>query len=371
MALAEWREKVTTSRTRLTDAQEYLALDHLVSEKDRLEAEMSDPELWTSDPIKARKLGTELAAVNGDLEALENLAGRVSDAETLFELGLEMDDESVEPELISMLEFIDKKLESLEIQSLFIGEYDTADAVCEIHSGAGGVDAQDWAEMMLRMYTRWAERRGFEVEIDEVAEGNEAGISRATFIIKGRYAYGLLAAERGTHRLVRISPFDQQARRQTSFAAFTLSPFMEDVPDVVVEDKDIRVDTYRSTGAGGQHINTTDSAVRITHLRTGIVVSCQNQRSQIQNRDRAMQVLKSKLADLAVQEREAHVASISGPQTDAAWGNQIRSYVLAPYQMVKDLRTNHETAKVDAVLDGEIEEFMEAWLQWRRNPTTD
>ncbi len=371
MALSELREQVATSRSRLVDAQEYLALDHLKSEKDRLEAEMSDPELWTNDPIKARKLGTELAAINDDLNSLDSLGTKVSDAETLLELGLEMGDESVEPELMDLLGDVGQRLEALEIQSLFSGPYDNSDAVCEIHSGAGGVDAQDWAEMMLRMYIRWAERRGFEVEIDEITEGGEAGISSVTFIVKGRHAYGLLAAERGIHRLVRISPFDQQARRQTSFAAFTLSPFMEDVPDVVVEEKDIRVDTYRSTGAGGQHINTTDSAVRITHYRTGIVVSCQNQRSQIQNRERAMQVLKSKLADVANQEREAQIASISGPQKDAAWGNQIRSYVLAPYQMVKDLRTNHETAKVDAVLDGEIEEFMEAWLQWRRNPTTD
>jgi peptide chain release factor 2 len=371
MALTELRDPVASSRARLIEAQGYLALDHLRSEKDRLEAEMSDPELWTSDPSKARKLGGELAAVNDDLGALESLDEKVSDAETLLEMGLDAGEESLEPELKEMLSEIGKRLEALEIQSLFSGPYDTADAVCEIHSGAGGVDAQDWAEMMLRMYIRWAERRGFSVEIDEVTEGNEAGISSATFIVKGRYAYGLLAAERGIHRLVRISPFDQQARRQTSFAAFTLSPFMEEVADVTVEEKDLRVDTYRSTGAGGQHINTTDSAVRITHLPTGIVVTCQNQRSQIQNRERAMQVLLSKLADLAVQQRAAQVSAISGPQKDAAWGNQIRSYVLAPYQMVKDLRTNFETAKVDDVLDGDIEPLMESWLQWRRNPTTD
>ena len=204
-----------------------------------------------------------------------------------------------------------------------------------------------------------------------LTEGNEAGISSATFIVKGRYAYGLLHAEAGTHRLVRISPFDSQARRQTSFAGFTVAPFMEDIPDIVIEEKDIRVDTYRATGAGGQHINTTDSAIRITHLPTGVVVTCQNQRSQIQNRARAMQVLAAKLAELAREEREAQVASIAGPTSAAAWGNQIRSYVLAPYQMVKDLRTQHETAKVDAVLDGDIEEFMEAWLHWRRDPTSD
>ena len=225
--------------------------------------------------------------------------------------------------------------------------------------------------MMLRMYIRWAEGRGFDVEIDELTEGGEAGIMSASFIIKGRYAYGLLAAERGIHRLVRISPFDNQGRRQTSFAAFTLAPFMEEIPDVVVDEKDLRIDTYRATGAGGQHINTTDSAVRITHLPTGVVVSCQNERSQIQNRARAMQVLVAKLADRAREERSAEVAAISGPQKDAAWGNQIRSYVLAPYQLVKDLRSNYETGNVQAVIDGDLdalEAFMEAWLRWRRTP---
>ena len=368
MAVGELREQIESVRSRLVDAQQYLGLDHLRSEKERLEVEMSDPELWTSDPSKARRLGADLASTNDDLGSLEALGGKVEDAETLFELGIEEDDESVEVELRGLLADISTRLEALELQSLFSGEHDSSDAVCEIHSGAGGVDAQDWAEMMLRMYTRWAERRGFDVEIDAVTEGNEAGISSATFIVKGRYAYGLLHAERGIHRLVRISPFDGQARRQTSFAAFTVAPFLEDIPDVVIEEKDLRVDTYRSTGAGGQHINTTDSAIRITHLPTGIVVTCQNQRSQIQNRARAMQVLAAKLAEVAREEREAQVATIAGPQKDAAWGNQIRSYVLAPYQMVKDLRTQHETAKVDDVLDGDIEDFMEAWLQWRRTP---
>ncbi len=370
MALIEHRDAVASAMARLTEAEGYLAIDHLRMEKDRLETEMSDPEIWTEDPSKARKLGVQLAAVNDDLDALQSLRIRVEDCETLLSMGMEEGDESLESELIEALADVRKRLEVLEIQSLFSGEHDTSDAVCEIHAGAGGVDAQDWAQMMLRMYVRWAERRGFEVEIDEVTEGGEAGISSATFIVKGRHAYGLLHAERGIHRLVRISPFDQQARRQTSFAAFTVTPFMEEVPDVVIEEKDLRVDTYRATGAGGQHINTTDSAVRITHMPSGVVVSCQNERSQIQNRARAMQVLASKLAERAREEREAALSSISGPQKEAAWGNQIRSYVLAPYQMVKDLRTQHETAKVDAVLDGDIEEFMEAWLQWRRNPTT-
>ena len=368
MAVSELRDEVTQARQRLKEAEGYLGLDHLRSEKNRLEAEMSDPTLWTDSPEKARTLGAGLAAANADLAILELLASKVEDAETLLELGLEESDPSLELELCETLVDIGKRLDVLELRSLFTGEHDEADAVCEIHAGAGGVDAQDWANMMLRMYIRWAEGRGFDVEMDELTEGGEAGIMSATFIIKGRYAYGLLAAERGIHRLVRISPFDNQGRRQTSFAAFTLAPFMEEIPDVVVDEKDLRIDTYRATGAGGQHINTTDSAVRITHLPTGVVVSCQNERSQIQNRARAMQVLVAKLADRAREEREAQVAAISGPQKDAAWGNQIRSYVLAPYQMVKDLRTLHETAKVDTVLDGDLDPFMEAWLRWRRTP---
>lgn len=369
MALREHLDGIDSLKGRLEEAQNYLGLDHLIMEKGRLEAELSDPDIWSANPEKARGLGGELAAANADLEALSTLASVIDDAATLCELGIEEGDESLEPEVVSAMADANKRLESLELRSLFSGTYDASDAVCEIHAGQGGVDAQDWANMMLRMYTRWATNRGFEVEIDDVSEGAEAGIMSATFIIKGRYAYGLLAAERGTHRLVRISPFDNQGRRQTSFAALTVTPFMEDIPDITIEDKDIRVDTYRATGAGGQHINTTDSAIRITHLATGIVVTCQNQRSQIQNRERAMQVLKAKLAEVAREEREAQLANISGPKTEAAWGNQIRSYVLQPYQMVKDLRSEHETAKVDQVLDGDLDEFMEAWLRWRRTPT--
>jgi peptide chain release factor 2 len=371
MALREHFDTVDALKVRLVEAQNYLGLDHLNMEKDRLEAELSDPDIWSANPEKARGLGAELAAANADLDALASLATVIDDASTLCEMGIEENDESLEPEIVALTTDANKRLEAVELRSLFSGEYDHSDAVCEIHAGQGGVDAQDWANMMLRMYSRWASNRGFEVELDDVSEGAEAGIMSATFIIKGRYAYGLLAAERGTHRLVRISPFDNQGRRQTSFAALTVTPFMEDIPDVTIEEKDIRVDTYRATGAGGQHINTTDSAIRITHFKTGIVVTCQNQRSQTQNKDRAMQVLKAKLAEVARDEREAQLANISGPKTDAAWGNQIRSYVLQPYQMVKDLRSEHETAKVDQVLDGDLDEFMEAWLRWRRTPTSN
>jgi peptide chain release factor 2 len=262
---------------------------------------------------------------------------------------------------------LDRRMVQLELQSLFSGEYDDRDAVAEVHAGAGGTDAQDWAEMLLRMYQRWAERRGFSVEVDEATPGQEAGLLSATFIVRGRFAYGLLATERGVHRLVRMSPFDSQHRRQTSFASLDVVPFLEDVSDEVdIDDKELRVDTYRSSGAGGQHVNKTDSAVRITHLPTGLVVAVQNERSQHQNRAKAMQILAAKLAERSREERRAELESLGGERADNAWGNQIRSYVLAPYQMVKDLRTGAETGNVEAVLDGDIDEFMEAELRRQR-----
>ena len=251
---------------------------------------------------------------------------------------------------------------------MFTGDYDERDAVCEVHAGEGGTDAQDWAEMLLRMYGRWAERRKFEIEIDEVSEGREAGILSATFIVQGRYAYGLLSAEQGTHRLVRISPFDGNARRQTSFASLEVVPFLEDLSDEVeIDEKDLRIDTYRSSGAGGQHVNVTDSAVRITHLPSGIVVSCQNERSQHQNKARAMQILAAKLAD---RQRDARPGRAVGDQrpddTRPRWAPRSAATCSRPYQLVKDLRTDHEVGNPDAVLDGDLDGFMESWLRWRR-----
>ncbi len=237
----------------------------------------------------------------------------------------------------------------------------------EIHAKDGGTDAQDWAEMLLRMYQRWVERRGFSMEIDDVSAGQEAGILSATFIIKGRYAFGLMSSERGVHRLVRMSPFDAQHRRHTSFAAVTVVPFLENLSDEVpIDEKDLRIDTYRSSSAGGQHVNVTDSAVRITHLPSGIVVSCQNERSQHQNKARAMQILAARLAERAREERVAELSAMAGPKAQVGWGSQIRSYVLAPFQLVKDLRTGYETGNVAAVLDGDLDPFMEAFLRWRR-----
>ncbi len=356
---------------RLGEAQGYLGIDALRKRRAGLEAEAARPDLW-DDPERARSVTRELGQVADDVDAFDRLQRSLEDAEVLFELVDEAAsagaaDEVLAVELEEAIAALDTRLGRLELQSLLSGEHDERDAVAEVHAGAGGTDAQDWTEMLLRMYTRWAERRGFTVEIDEVTEGKEAGLLSATFIVKGRFAFGLLSAERGVHRLVRISPFDSQSRRQTSFASLDVIPFLEDLSDEVqIDEKDLRVDTYRSSGAGGQHVNKTDSAVRLTHLPTGIVVSVQNERSQHQNRARAMQILAAKLAQRSRDERQAEIDQLSGDRTENAWGNQIRSYTLAPFQLVKDVRTKVETGNVDAVLDGDLDQLIEAELRRRR-----
>jgi peptide chain release factor 2 len=356
---------------RLDEAKGYLRIDALRERKSELEAAAAEPGLW-DDQDRARQVTTELGRASDDLARFDALASGLADARVLVEMVIESadagePDEGLEAELGQSVAELERALGQLELQSLFQGEYDESDAIAEVHAGAGGTDAQDWCEMMLRMYSRWAERRGLAVEVDEATEGQEAGLLSATFIVKGRFAYGLLSAERGVHRLVRMSPFDSQHRRQTSFASLEVTPFLEDLSDEVeIDEKDLRIDTYRASGAGGQHINKTDSAVRLTHLPTGVVVSCQNERSQHQNKARAMQILSAKLAERARAERQAEMNELTGERIDNAWGSQIRSYVLAPYQLVKDLRTNVETGNVEAVLDGDLDEFMEAELRRRR-----
>ncbi len=353
-------------RQRLAEAERYLDLDSKRKRLSELEAEVGRPDLW-DDGERARSVTTEFGRLGDDVKLHDDLEAHLGDAETLHELAVEEGDESVDSELEAAVADLSRRLDALELRSLFSADYDEHDAVCEVHAGAGGTDAQDWAQMMVRMYQRWAERHGFGFELEDESPGQEAGILSATFIVRGQHAYGLLSGERGTHRLVRISPFDAQARRQTSFASFDVVPFLEDLSDEVeVDEKDLRVDTYRSSGAGGQHVNVTDSAVRLTHLPTGIVVSCQNERSQHQNKARAMQILAAKLAERQREERRSELEAISGPQTQAAWGTQIRSYVQAPYQLVKDHRSEHETGNVQAVLDGDLDAFMEAYLRWRR-----
>jgi peptide chain release factor 2 len=350
---------------RVSDARAYLRVEEAQRRLGELEAEASKPDLWDNVDY-ARKVTTELSAVKEDIDLVEGLEGRLSDVGTLDELAREEGDESLEPEIEEAIVELQHELDRLELRALFTGEHDERDAICEVHSGAGGTDAQDWTDMLLRMYTRWAERRGFAVELDERQEGQEAGITSATFIVKGRYAYGMLAGERGVHRLIRISPFDANARRQTAFASLDCVPALDEAEEPDIDPNDLRIDTYRSSGAGGQHVNVTDSAVRITHLPSGIVVSCQNERSQIQNRAKAMQILGARLAQRQREERRKELEALSGEKRDVAFGSQIRSYTLAPYQLVKDERTRYETGNVQAVLDGDIDAFIEAYLQWRR-----
>ncbi len=364
--MRDFSDDLADLRRRIDEARVYLRIEELLLARPQLETEASRPDLW-DDPDLARKINGELSACTEDLELYEQLSSRLEDAETLHELGREEGDESVEAEVQESMVSLAADLGELELRALFTGEYDDTNAICEIQSGEGGADAQDWANMLLRMFLRWAEKRGFDVELDEVSAGNEAGISSATFLVNGRHAYGRLRSEHGVHRLVRISPFNAQGKRQTAFAALKVTPFLEDVPDIEIDEKDLRIDTYRSSGAGGQHVNVTDSAVRITHLPTGIVTSCQNERSQHQNKDRAMQILRAKLAERQREERMAELSNIRGEQRSVGFGSQIRSYVTQPYQMVKDLRSGYEVGNVDAVFDGDLDGFMEAYLQWERS----
>ncbi len=352
-------------------AGEYLSIAEARARHEALAGEVEAPDLW-DDQDHARHVTTELGRLGNDLDRYDALGRSIDDCTVLAEfaresLGGDEPDWSSLGELTTELESLGRALDALETESLFRGPYDQNDAIVELHAGAGGTDAQDWTEMLVRMYSRWAERRGFVVEVDEATEGQEAGLLSATFIVKGRYAYGWLSSERGVHRLVRISPFDSQARRQTSFASLDVTPLLEgDASEVEIDEKELRIDTYRSSGAGGQHVNKTDSAIRITHLPTGVVVSCQNERSQHQNRARAMQILEAKLAERARAQRQAEMDALSGTRADNAWGSQIRSYVQAPYQLVKDHRTDVETGNVEAVLDGDLDAFMEAELRRQR-----
>ncbi len=364
--MQDFTDQISAMRSRLCDARTYLRIDDLRARLPQLEAEASRPDLW-DDRDKARKLTSELAGVNEDLEMFRRLEVDVIETETLHELAREELDESLEPEIGEGLESLGIRFADLEMRALFVGEFDQGDAVCQIKSGEGGTDAQDWAEIMMRMYDRWADRRGFELEITSASAGTEAGLSSIEFILKGCRAYGLMHAEHGVHRLVRISPFNNEGKRQTAFAAVQVAPFFEDVTDEIeIDEKELRIDTYRSSGAGGQHVNVTDSAVRITHLPTGIVTGCQNERSQHQNKERAMKMMAARLLDLERRRRQKEIAGITGEQRNVGFGSQIRSYVLQPYQMVKDLRSGHETAQVQAVLNGDVEQFMEAYLRWSR-----
>jgi len=330
--------------------------DAVASRVAELEQELGEPGFW-DDQARATAVSTEHSRLSKRLERYERLQREHDDAAELLEL---------EPDLAgdieSQLQPIRSELERLQEDALFNGEYDTGDAVVSVHSGAGGTDAQDWTEMLLRMYLRWAEDRGFQTELVEASPGEEAGLKSATLTVRGENAYGLFKAERGVHRLVRLSPFDSAHRRHTAFAQVVVAPLLPDSEAVEIDEGDLRIDTYRASGAGGQHVNKTDSAVRITHLPTGIVVQCQNERSQASNKQTAMRILRSRLAELAEEEREAELARERGAKVDVGFGSQIRSYVLHPYQMVKDHRTDFEAGNAQGVLDGALDGFVREYL---------
>ncbi|HVW18017.1 MAG TPA: peptide chain release factor 2 [Solirubrobacteraceae bacterium] len=359
MADAPTPQRLAAIREQLTTLASSVDPDALEARAAELEAQMGAPGFW-DDQERAPKVSAEHARVSRRAEQLRALERDVDDLEGLAELAAE--DESIASELEEQLAAVEARLSELELERLFSGRYDAGDALVTVNAGAGGTDAQDWAEMVLRMEMRWAEGRGFDVELLEVSPGEEAGIKSATFRVGGENAYGLYGAEKGVHRLVRLSPFDSARRRQTSFAGVEVAPVIEDDTEVEINPDDLQVDTYRASGAGGQHVNKTDSAVRITHRPTGIVVQCQNERSQTQNRDTAMKMLRSKLVELREREHAEELAREKGEAQDVNFGSQIRSYVLHPYTMVKDHRTNFEVGNAQGVLDGDLDGFVRAEL---------
>ncbi len=327
---------------------------------------MGEPSFW-DDAEEAQKINKELNDVKISVDKYKSLVAKSEDMETLWEMGMEEGDDSMEEEVKSEIAVINEGLKALELEVMLSGEYDGNDAILTLHAGAGGTEAQDWTQMLLRMYGRWAERHGFTVDTVDLQPGDEAGVKSVTLFIKGHNAYGYLRSEKGVHRLVRISPFDAAARRHTSFSACEIMPELDDAVEVDINMDDVRVDTYRSSGAGGQHINKTSSAVRMTHMPTGIVVQCQNERSQLQNREQCMKMLRAKLFELELEKREEEKRALEGDQQKIEWGSQIRSYVFHPYTMVKDHRTGQETGNVQAVMDGELDPFIEAYLRAKAN----
>ena len=324
---------------------------------------MEEPGFW-DDPDRSTKLMKEAKNLKDTVNGFKALEQEYEDISVMIEMGYEENDPELIPEIAQMLEELESKLESLRITTLLSGEYDNNNAILRLNAGAGGTESCDWCSMLYRMYTRWAERKNFSIEVLDYLDGDEAGIKSVTFQVNGTNAYGYLKSEKGVHRLVRISPFNAQGKRQTSFVSLDVMPDIEEDVDVEIRDEDLRVDTYRSSGAGGQHINKTSSGFRITHIPTGIVVQCQNERSQFQNRDKAMQMLKAKLYLLQKEANAEKLSDIRGEVKEIGWGNQIRSYVMQPYTLVKDHRTNAETGNVDAVLDGSIDLFINAYLKW-------
>jgi peptide chain release factor 2 len=362
------REQLAALASTVSSIEAVLDLDKLRKELGELENEAADPDLW-NDQDRAQQVTSRMSYLRGDLQRVESLRSRIDDAQAAVEL----DDAALMEEAAADVPALTADVEALEVRTLLSGEYDSREALVTINSGTGGTDAADWAEMLMRMYLRWAERRGYATEVYDTSYAEEAGIKSATFVVHAPFAYGTLAGEHGVHRLVRISPFDNQARRQTSFAGVDITPVVEATDHVEIPDEEIRVDVYRSSGPGGQGVNTTDSAVRITHVPTGIVVTCQNERSQLQNRARAMEVLQAKLLEVRRQEEADEMDKLKGSRNTAGFGtnDKVRDYVLHPYQLVKDARTGLEVGNTGAVLDGDLDAFIEAEIRWRRQQQSD
>lgn len=359
MITYEQKQRIEELRKKFDDILEVFHPEEKRKRLEELERESLKPDFW-NDQRRAQQVNRELQRTRKIIENMEKIKRLFEDLEVGIELAEE--DPSIQEHIEEILEEVSKKVREFELELILNGKFDTANAYLSVHPGAGGTESQDWAAMLLRMYMRWAERKGYDVEIVDYQEGEEAGIKSATIYIKGEMAYGYLKHERGVHRLVRISPFDANKRRHTSFASVNVLPEIEDDIEIEIRPEDIRVDTYRASGAGGQYVNKTESAVRITHLPTGIVVTCQTERSQLQNRETAMKMLKARLYQLELEKRRKQIEQIQGELRDISWGNQIRSYVFHPYTMVKDHRTDVETGNVEAVMDGEIDTFIEAEL---------
>ncbi|MET9535263.1 MULTISPECIES: peptide chain release factor 2 [unclassified Streptomyces] len=364
MAVVDVSEELKSLSSTMGSIEAVLDLDKLRADIAVLEEQAAAPSLW-DDPEEAQKITSKLSHAQAEVRKTATLRGRIDDLAVLFELAEAEDDADTLAEAESELLAVRKALDEMEVRTLLSGEYDAREALVNIRAEAGGVDAADFAEQLQRMYLRWSERHGYGTEVYETSYAEEAGIKSTTFVVKAPYAYGTLSVEMGTHRLVRISPFDNQGRRQTSFAGVEVLPVVEKTDHIEIDETELRVDVYRASGPGGQGVNTTDSAVRLTHIPTGIVVSCQNERSQIQNKASAMNVLQAKLLERRRQEEQALMDSLKGDGGNS-WGNQMRSYVLHPYQMVKDLRTEYEVGNPQAVLDGEIDGFLEAGIRWRK-----
>ena len=361
--LDQMKTEMLTYETPLAEVRDSLDLDNKSKRIEELEMEMEAPGFW-DDPDKSNAKMKELKNMKDTVAECSGLFTQYEDILTLIEMGYEENDSAMVDEIRGELEDFKAKFDELRISTLLSGEYDKDNAILKLNAGAGGTESCDWCSMLYRMYTRWAERKGFSVEVLDYLDGDEAGIKSVTFQVNGLNAYGYLKSEKGVHRLVRISPFNAQGKRQTSFVSLDVMPDIEEDVDVEIDEKDLRIDTYRSSGAGGQHINKTSSAIRITHIPTGTVVQCQNERSQFQNKDKAMQMLKAKLYLLKQEANVEKLSDIRGEIKDIAWGNQIRSYVLQPYKLVKDLRTDVETGNADAVLDGALDPFINGYLKW-------